>query len=433
MRSGAKTALKWIERRIPYGKSWAPYKKSAKPKKLKGPKNVEASYMIFEGRHPDDRDAGVRMYVAEFDLGDGSRVAVVGSGPGDRKWSKYEKAWAKMAKSFKRLEVAAVEGAALNSKAPRDVKRAKLLKEVQRLDGWELHETENYFVVTEIVDDKQFINELKVRLEAIRDVFEVDYPADKARKIKRQSKKKKPKTGKDEKGEGDDEEEEELDPNRTISVIDPLIMSRTSVVRVCKNRTSYHKYGGPGGSAGYWNSRTEELVIYDDKAGGGRRDTWIVLNHEAFHQYIYYFYGNISPHSWYNEGTGDFYSGYEYKHGKFKLRENPWRNRTVQEMVRTGEYAPLDIITSWTQSQYYGSNDLGMGGGQSYAQGWSIIYFLRTGPKEEPDGWDPAWNNILDTYLETLGTTGDLEEAVEKAFDGVNWGDLEECWKKYIG
>jgi hypothetical protein len=56
-------------------------------------------------------------------------------------------------------------------------------------------------------------------------------------------------------------------------------------------------YGGPGGSAGYWNWGTQELVFFDDKGGDGRNDTWLVLNHEAFHQFIFYFYGNISPHS----------------------------------------------------------------------------------------------------------------------------------------
>ena len=36
-----------------------------------------------------------------------------------------------------------------------------------------------------------------------------------------------------------------------------------SIVRVCGDRKEYHQYGGPGGSAGYWNSGSEELVFYD--------------------------------------------------------------------------------------------------------------------------------------------------------------------------
>ena len=67
-------------------------------------------------------------------------------------------------------------------------------------------------------------------------------------------------------------------------------------------------------SAGYWNSRTEELVLFDaeEHERGKRPDdsgTFIVLYHEAFHQYIHYSTGELPPHSWFNEGYGDYFSG----------------------------------------------------------------------------------------------------------------------------
>ena len=43
-----------------------------------------------------------------------------------------------------------------------------------------------------------------------------------------------------------------------------LEMSKTSVVRVCANRDQYVSYGGPPSSAGFWNSATEELVLFDE-------------------------------------------------------------------------------------------------------------------------------------------------------------------------
>ena len=85
-------------------------------------------------------------------------------------------------------------------------------------------------------------------------------------------------------------------------------------MRVCGDRKEYHEYGGPGGSAGYWNSGSEELVFYD--ASRSKKiddDTVSVLYHEAFHQYIYYSVGNVAPHSWFNEGHGDYYAGADLK------------------------------------------------------------------------------------------------------------------------
>jgi len=86
----------------------------------------------------------------------------------------------------------------------------------------------------------------------------------------------------------------------------------------------------------------------------------------------------------------------------------------------------------WTQSQYYGSNQYDIPGYRVYAQGWSLIWFLRTGAKNKARGWNPAWNSILDTYLQTLAETGDLDKAVDKAFEGVDWQALEDSWKGYI-
>jgi hypothetical protein len=299
-----------------------------------------------------------------------------------------------------------------------------------RTPGWRMIETENYFVVSSSTDE-DFLAEVEERIEALRKVFLVDYPPEKARLV---SGEKKPAEA-TEKGS-----EEKTDPERTVALVKPLEASRSSVVRVCANQEQYIQYGGSPTAPGYWVAPAEELVMFDDRAGGGRGDTWVVLNHEAFHQYIFYFYGNISPHSWYNEGTGDFYSGYEYEHKKFTLKEAPWRIRGIQESLRQGPsqpnsktgYAPLKEIVRWNQQQYYGANPYDLSGSDCYAQGWSLIYFLRTGEKKRAKGWNPAWGKILDTYLATLAVTGELDKAVDQAFAGVDWNALETSWKNYI-
>jgi hypothetical protein len=192
-----------------------------------------------------------------------------------------------------------------------------------------------------------------------------------------------------------------------------------SLVRICKDRDEYWAYGGPGGSAGYWNSDTEELVFYDaSPAKEPDDDTVSVLYHEAFHQYIYYSVGEVSPHSWFNEGTGDYFAGARYGSGKFTVKPFAWRVGTIQEALRNGAcsyeevkdkdgdvgfkfdrskrgYTPLKPFVRLTQRDYYRYP------GISYAQGWSFIYFLREGVPKNPK-WNEKWGKILDTYFDTL-------------------------------
>jgi len=368
-----------------------------------------------------------RVYAVQYALAPDLDIAIVFTGPGVKsKWPKYELVFEQMAKSFSRIEVEAA-AAALGADSPlRDRERAKLQASIGALGGgWKLFETPNYFIVTPHTD-KPFIDELCARLEAIRAVYEVDYPADKAKELRAIGEA--AVTGLDPKAKAEREQEKAME-KAMFGDADPREMSRCSVVRVLTDQGSYHSYGGPGGSAGYWSPMARELVIYDDQAGGGRRDTWIVLNHEAFHQYIFYLYGNISPHSWYNEGTGDFYSGYEYKNKRFTLKPNQWRRETIHEAVQQDMHIPLADFVRLTQPEYYGQNKWKADPGQNYAQGWSFIYFLRTGKKQFPKNWDPAWDNILGTYFRVLATSGDIDQAVTEAFQGIDFHALETAWK----
>jgi hypothetical protein len=436
-RTPTKDIHAWVKENAYYGVNWH-FDQEKYPKALKVGDVQEAKYWVFEGNHPREPEAQVSLLVAEYTLAPDVKIGLLGSGPGDKKWRGYESAWLKLASSFGRIAVEARKvdpTAAMGS--PRAKKRAKLEQKVSTQNGWSMLETENFFILTN-EDDKQFLDELMGRLEAIRSVYEELYPAEKARAIvKKQTQTASSETGAAEGGDAKDPAKDE-----TVAALDPLEASRMSVLRVCKDRDTYDKYGGPPNSAGYWNWADEELVVFDYQEVLGRNATWTTLNHEAFHQYIYYFYGQMEIHSWYNEGTGDFFGGYQLKHNRFQLDANPKRKTTAQGMVRQGPvvkgetnasgYVPLKDFVKWSKSEYYGSNAYGLDGGYCYAQGWSLIYFLRTGAKKAK-GWRPAWDKILDTYLETLVTTGDLDEAVDKAFpfSDEEWEAFENSWKSY--
>lgn len=222
-----------------------------------------------------------------------------------------------------------------------------------------------------------------------------------------------------------------------------------STVRICADQDEYLAYGGMRGSAGYWNSQTEELVLYHyEVQDGGRKDdsnTFIVLYHEAFHQYIHYSSGELPPHSWFNEGYGDFFSGALLSGGKVrKIDVNPWRCGTIQRAIESGRSVPWKDIIRYNQRQYYANPAI------CYAQGWSMIYFLNRAKEVKAK---PEWQKILPTYFDTLKASyraalaglGDepddgarfqagekaREEAVKAAFEGVDLVEIDQAWQTF--
>jgi hypothetical protein len=172
-------------------------------------------------------------------------------------------------------------------------------------------------------------------------------------------------------------------------------VTAVSVIRICKDREAYIAYGGSPSSAGYWQWMQQELVFFKDSSNPG--DAFAVLYHEAFHQYIFYSVGACSPHSWFNEGHGDFFAGHVHKGGgRFELDEFKWRKDLAAQMKREKKTVPLKDWLGWSQGKYYGfQNGSDLDGSANYALGWNFIYFLRTTKK-------PEYQQFLPTYFDTL-------------------------------
>lgn len=219
--------------------------------------------------------------------------------------------------------------------------------------------------------------------------------------------------------------EKQFPPSKPIDAV--------SVMRVCGDRKEYQAYGGPAGTGGYWNDGTEELVFYD--ASPSRKiddDTVAVLYHEAFHQYIYYSVGNVAPHSWFNEGHGDYYAGAKYGTTKFRIEPFNWRVGVIKTALNQGPrtftttkddkgnehkqwggagYTPLKDFVAFSQGEYYSYPDV------CYAQGWSLIYFLREEVPRKKE-WNAKWGKILPTYFEVLKREVQAREARRHGDDG---------------
>jgi hypothetical protein len=228
-----------------------------------------------------------------------------------------------------------------------------------------------------------------------------------------------------------------------------------SIVKVTQDRNQYLAYGAPEGSGGYWSWPSRELVFFcvPDGTQRGVNITLDVLNHEGFHQYIFYAVGQFSPHSWFNEGHGDYFAGFDLKEGKFVRGKFAWRQDKIKSAIENRCYVPLKDFFKFSQAEYYrrgGDKRKGEDVGQNYAQGWSVIWFLRTTK-------DPRYTGILDRYFNVMKdevTKWRLDEeekskasgvapseimppqvndaiaehALKAAFEGVDVDQLEKDW-----
>ncbi len=224
-----------------------------------------------------------------------------------------------------------------------------------------------------------------------------------------------------------------------------------STVRVCRDRDEYLAYGGDADSLGYWHAAAGELVLYD--AAKARKnvisddsETFEVLYHEAFHQFIHYSAGELAPHPWFNEGHGDFFGG-AIVHGEVRAIEvNARRLEVIQAAIAKGKTLPWSEILRMEERAFMQDASL------AYAQSWSMVYFLRLAPEAQSNR---AWARVLPTYFDTLKRAFAEEKsglptdqvadrvalwqagraarmkAFDAAFAGIDLEEIERAWKRY--
>lgn len=341
-------------------------------------------------------------------------------------WKDQEKIWERMTgklELFPPEEVDMSKWERFYAKRPEYVDPEYRLKvRASLVRGWEADDTENYIFVYS-TKDEPLLRLLKRELEAMRAIYEELFP-----------------------------------PAAPVTEV--------STVRVCRDRPEYIQYGGSPWSGGYWNFVAEELVFFDysedeEKRGEGKRDSRVVLYHEAFHQFIFYSVGEVAPHSWYNEGTGDFFSGAKISGSRVsKIDVNPWRIGHIKAVVEERKHVPFSDILAFEQPEFYRPDRRSV----CYSQAWSMIYFLRTS-KEVAE--HEVWSQLLTVYFDALkaayaeevatlladrseGLGEDAEPptlsmmekmeagkaarevALEAALVGVDLNELERAWLEFV-
>lgn len=191
-----------------------------------------------------------------------------------------------------------------------------------------------------------------------------------------------------------------------------------SPVRVLDKQSEYHQYGGPSGSAGYFSPANGELVLFtkfeDVTKANSQAFCRSVMYHEAFHQYVHYAIGDVSPHSWFNEGHGDYFAGMVVNGGSIQFNPFSWRVKFLKQHIREKrDLIPLRSLLRFPQREYYTN------AGLKYSEGWAIIYYLRNVSKNK------RHQQILDIYFKHLSENIEAFRKKEKEKKGGDEGKPE--------
>ena len=208
------------------------------------------------------------------------------------------------------------------------------------------------------------------------------------------------------------------------------------VFRLCATYEQFQKYGqSPPGVVGWFSPQSKELVVFlggDQMMGQGATET--VTYHEGWHQFadLYFHHPDseqhASLHRWFDEGHGDYFGSFRWGSSGWSYKGSKMRYQDCKQMVRVGDYVPLNKIVNFTRQQFYGPK-----ASYYYAQAFSMIDFLRRG--EGSKGWDERLNDVLDMYRRVALVKGDTKLGVELAFRGftdADWKALEEAWKAWV-
>jgi hypothetical protein len=253
----------------------------------------------------------------------------------------------------------------------------KVIKEVANTEGWWYAQTPNYILKSNLSKrSKSLAKKVQIRVEVMRTIYEAFIPP--------------------------------------ITKIDAI-----SVITFPNTREEYAKYSdSPSWSAGVWNSSRKELIIsnFDDRSKRQAETQMMsTLNHEAFHQYIYYALQKKQSPAWFNEGHADMFASVKIIGSKVTVIEDTYALRTLSSHLKNRSLSLERHINSGYQ-EFYANKDI------NYPLSWALVYFLRkAGPLYKAKGYD----KILENTVAELVKTGSEEKATKKGFYGIAIKDFE--------
>lgn len=259
--------------------------------------------------------------------------------------------------------------------------RAQIINNIRNLKQWWYLETDDFIMVANLKNRKT-VKALAAGLEQSRKVFKLLFPLQA--------------------------------PLKAISV-----------VKVFETRKEYLAYVGKDQewTSGAWVAGIRELVIspMDWGAVWERRKMMVeIIQHEGFHQYIYFATGGQQTAAWFNEGNATFFEGLKFKGGRAVIKG------TYRLTLLTQGNVPVNIaaLLKMSYHEFYGINAK-----NNYALAYGLLFFLHKGAAIMRGA--RKYSAIPTKYYKAVRATKDPEKATAIAWRGVDMQQFTRYFKKF--
>ena len=197
--------------------------------------------------------------------------------------------------------------------------------------------------------------------------------------------------------------------------------SKKMLVRFMDSENTYEQVGGDPRMAGFYNPGSGYLVIKQLPF----YDLIPIVYHEAFHQYLHSFVGDVQIPIWFNEGMAVYFEGMQ-RDEKSKTRAlspkliKRGKIRMVKDAINTRTQIPLETLLKVTHEEFHDKENEALYYSQSFAV---MFYFMQL-----------SRGKAALNYMKELKKTGDPEAANTKLFGKKmkNLKRIEASWKGYI-
>ncbi|MBL05946.1 MAG: DUF1570 domain-containing protein [Planctomycetota bacterium] len=197
--------------------------------------------------------------------------------------------------------------------------------------------------------------------------------------------------------------------------------SKKMLVRFMDSENTYEQVGGDPRMAGFYNPGSGYLVIKQLPF----YDLIPIVYHEAFHQYLHSFVGDVQIPIWFNEGMAVYFEGMQ-RDEKSKTRAlspkliKRGKIRMVKDAINTRTQIPLETLLKVTHEEFHDKENEALYYSQSFAV---MFYFMQL-----------SRGKAALNYMKELKKTGDPEAANTKLFGKKmkNLKRIEASWKSYI-
>lgn len=269
--------------------------------------------------------------------------------------------------------------------------REKVLKSIKDTKNWWYIDADDYIIVSNM-ESRQFAGEVQKELCLLHSIYDDFYKPSKA-------------------------------------------LSSVSVARIFNKREEYLAYAGQDMefSAGLWDPSKEELLVSPpDKSAGRKEKRENIINiiqHEGFHQYLYYATGKNHAHLWFNEGNAQFFEHMDIKGpGRYQANFDRDDLETLKKMMESGTF-DIARLVKMDRNTFYAENRSIMH--ENYVASWALVYFILKGAPLMKGR--EAYAQILERYYKTLSDTSSLDKANAAAWKDVDipalQKDVESFWK----